>query len=217
MKPRNDIASLLALLVLSTPAAASATVIADLLASPFGTSSTAPNVVYKTETASLFIDPASTTWMALSIGTDLRTNLPNLSGVPTIQSPQMNDAILLTATLGASTSAQIVLDDNDSFNRRLGNQAIFYGFFPSVGSFNSSSTATYAGLPETGALTSFFDANGAGVYTFDLSFLNRFGPEAGHSTVYLLRDVTSSPAPEPGSLALLGASLAAAALIRRRR
>jgi MYXO-CTERM domain-containing protein len=207
---------------MACPHLASGAILADLIDTPFSTTSAAPNSVYDSATLTIFLDPANTNWMALSIGTALRTDLPNLSGIPTIQSAQSDDAIRITATIGSATSSQITIEDNDAFNLRVGNQAIFFGSFSSVGSFNGFTTATYAGLPETGALTSFFNAQGAGTYTLSVSFFNRFTNNAGHVNVYLLRDVNQPPTgevPEPGSLTIWGAGALAAALgaCRRRR
>lgn len=206
---RRPIALLAALTAL--PAVSAAAIVADLLHAPFSTTAAGANAPYKIVNIPMFIDPASTTWMALSIGTQLRSDLPNLSGIPTIQSPQMNDMIRLTASLGGQSSAAILLDDNDAFNLRVGNQAIFYGFFSSVGSFNGFTTATYGGRSETGALTAFFDAQGAGTYNLKIELMNRFGPEAGNSNVYLLRDVV---VPEPAAAAF---AVALGVLRRRRR
>jgi len=143
--------------------------------------------------------------MALSIGTALRTDLPNLAGIPTIQSTQMDDAILLTASIGSFTSSTITLDNNGAFNERIGNQAIFYGYFNSVGSFNGFTIGTYGAQAETGALTSFFDAHGAGTYSLNVQYVNKYTSSAGHGNVFLLRDINPTrEVPEPASIALFG-------------
>ena len=186
---------------------ASGAIMANLIDTPFSTSSAAANSVYDSATLTIFLDPANTNWMALSIGTALTTGLPNLSGIPSIQSAQSDDAIQITANKGSTTSSQITIEDNDAFNQRVGNQAVFFESFSSVGSFNGFTTATYGGQAESGALTTFFNSQGAGTYTLTVSFFNRFSNTAGHSNVYLLRDVNQPPTgevPEPTSLTLWG-------------
>lgn len=200
---------------------ASALVVSDFIDSPYSTSYAPTYSVYDTATIDVYIDPASTNWLALSIVNDLRTNLPNLSGIPTIQSTQMDDAIYLTAAFGNNISTRILLDDNDSQNRRIGNQAVFYGYFDSVGSFNGFTTSTYGAQAETGALTSFFDTYGAGTYTLTLQYYNKYSGTAGHSNVYLLRDIDDAPAPdpvpEPATLILFGIGMMGIPAFRRKR
>ena len=200
-------------LVALFPAQSRATVIADLIDTPFSTTS-AGSGIYDSASINVFIDPANTIWMALSIITTLSSTLPNLSGIPTIQSTQMDDEIRLDVSFGANSTSTI-LDRNDGFNLYIGNQAIFYGSFPSVGRFNGFTTATFSGVAETGTLDSFFNTHGAGTYQFTANSINVFASTAGHSNIYLLRDVVQVP--EPSTLAIFGLGLVGLGFMRRRR
>lgn len=200
------------------PVQGHAVVISDLIDTGTGpVSPVAVGATYDSASITVFIDPAATNWMALSIGTNLTSGLPNLAGIPSIQSPQMNDRIQLTVSFGASTTST-TLDQNDAFNQYIGNQAVFFGSFSSVGRFNGSTTATYLGLPETGALTSFFLSHGAGNYVLTVNSINDFSSDAGHGTIYLLRDVTVPVPLHPSTIAQIsGLGLLGLFVWRRKR
>ena len=174
---------------------------------------------YDSATFDVFLDPANIDWIALSCYPDLRTTLPNLTGIPTIQSTQMFDNIRLTVSVGANTSPMITLDDNDGYNHPIGNQAVFYGYFDSVGRYDGFTASTYGAQPETGELTSFFDTHGAGTYHFYVSFWDKWaGGGVGHLDTYLLRsEIEPQSVPEPSSAMLLAFATVGVCAWRRRK
>ena len=117
------------------------------------------------------------------------------------------------------------MDQNGAFNERVGVQSVIFGSHPSVWAvtsivFSSPPITNSATFAETGALTSFFNANGAGNYLFSLSYRNQFSSAAGHNNVFLLMDVNApSAVPLPAAAPLFATGLGLIGLLgwRRRR
>ena len=182
---------------------------------PFGPYDGTPSI-------NVYIDPSNTNWMAISNSSNLITaGIGSYSGGsysipygspgntnPQINQSGMDDYIVLTASKGIA-SAQATLDNNDGINDRVGNQAVFFGTYPYVRAVDGAFPSIYVDLKsEIGALTSFFNTNGAGTYTLTLNYYNEFTDAAAHGPEYLLMDVnTSTAVPEPTTMLLLGSGL----------
>jgi hypothetical protein len=153
---------------------------------------------YDSSSVELFIDPGAVEWIAISQAEQLedrgtgarREDAPD--GTPDILMAWIDDYMTVQVSKDGVTSELIVLDENDAMGAPIGNQAIVYGYHPSVWHIAGVDWAAdppygiYATAPETGELTEFFDENGPGTYTFELSFVNVHTDRAGHGVVYLL-------------------------------
>lgn len=73
-----------------------------------------------------------------------------------------------------------------------GNQAVKYGFHPSVWyvsriDWSADPVLSYTTTgPETGEMTPFIDSQGAGTYTFEVTFHNQWTGRVSHGPIYLL-------------------------------
>jgi hypothetical protein len=153
---------------------------------------------YDSSTVELFIDPDAVEWIALSEAAELVDKgtgaraADGPDGTPDVLRAFVDDYLIVQVSKDGVTSEPIVLEENDAMGTALGNQAIIYGYHPSVW-YNASvdwgadpPAGIYATGPETGELTEFFDENGPGTYTFELTFVNVHTDRAGHPVVYLL-------------------------------
>lgn len=190
----------LALVLLLSHGMSSAAVTQVRVAGSGNFPSTPADSLYDTATVTVNIDPAVTSWIALSYNDnlyDLATGdngsiLPD--GFPDLNQLGVDDYVTVTVSKGTNVSTTITLDDNDAYNCRIGNQAVISGSYPSVRAVNCVDWSKNPAVvhsdtsPETGQLTDFFAANGKGDYTFRVDFWNKYLGGAAHGSVWLLMD-----------------------------
>lgn len=151
---------------------------------------------YDSASFTVFIDPARTDWVAFS-GADQLVDEPHgpderaPDGVVDIVFPDIDDYLVVTATVNG-VSASTIIHDRDAMGTPIGEQSVVYGFFPSVWyvshidwSTTPPTSSTVTG-PETGVLTEFMDSQGAGDYTFDVIYWNKWTDRVAHGPLYLL-------------------------------
>ncbi len=155
------------------------------------------NAPYDGATFTVDLDPSAVSWIAFS-GVDAPVDQP--AGVGSDRSPDgildivfadVDDFLFVEVWKdGASTSA--ILHGNDAMGTPGGNQAVIYGYHPSVWfvsnidwSTNPATSSTTTG-PETGELTAFFDEQGAGSYEISVSYMNVYTDRVSHGDLYLI-------------------------------
>jgi len=153
---------------------------------------------YDTVTFTVDLDPAALTWIALS-GAEAPLDQPagvggdrSPDGALDIMFPDVDD-LLSVEIAKDGESISILLHDNDPVGTPIGNQAVIYGYHPSVWhvsnidwSANPPITSTVTN-PETGELTAFFDEfGGAGSYQFTVTYVNLYTDMVAHGDLYLI-------------------------------
>lgn len=155
------------------------------------------NAPYDGATFTVDLDPSAVSWIALS-GIDSSVDQP--AGVGSDRSPDgiqdivfadVDDFLFVEVWKdGASTSA--ILHGNDAMGTPGGNQAVIYGYHPSVWFVSNidwstdPATSTTTTGPETGELTAFFDEQGAGTYEISVSYMNVYTDRVSHGDLYLI-------------------------------
>jgi hypothetical protein len=155
------------------------------------------NASYDGATFTVDLDPSHVSWIAFS-GVDAPVDQP--AGVGSDRSPDgiMDivfadvDDFLFVEVWKDGASASAILHGNDAMGTPGGNQAVIYGYHPSVWfvsnidwSTNPATSTTTTG-PETGELTAFFDEQGAGTYEISVSYMNMYTDRVSHGDLYLI-------------------------------
>jgi hypothetical protein len=156
---------------------------------------------YDGASLSVELDPAAYDWIAFSgapsiqdVGTGAVERIPD--GIPDLVFPNVDDYMVIVVAKDGVTSDPIIIHDRDAFGTPIGNQAVISGTHPSVWlvsriDWSTDPVTSYTDtVVETGVLTEFFAANGAGTYTFDVKFVNKWTGAVAHGPVYLLAGVT---------------------------
>ncbi|MEA2024650.1 MAG: DUF6777 domain-containing protein [Actinomycetota bacterium] len=153
---------------------------------------------YDTVTFTVDLDPAALSWIALS-GAEAPLDQPagvgsdrTPDGILDIMFPDVDDLLSIEIAKDGE-SITVVLHDNDASGTPIGNQAVIYGYHPSVWhvsnidwSTNPPITSTVTN-PETGELTAFFDEyGGAGSYQFTVTYVNLYTDMVAHGDLYLI-------------------------------
>jgi hypothetical protein len=152
---------------------------------------------YDTATFRVDLDPDELSWMAFSQFEDLvdqpmgeRERQPD--GVLDIVFPDVDDFLVIVATKDGVDSGPYVLHDRDAVGTPIGSQAVLYGFHPSVWyvsriDWSADPVLSYTTTgPETGEMTSFIDSQGAGTYTFEVTFYNQWTDMVAHGSLFFL-------------------------------
>jgi hypothetical protein len=152
---------------------------------------------YDTATFTVELDPETLTWMAFSGFDDLvdqpmgeRDRQPD--GVLDVVFPDVDDFLVIVATKDGVDSGPYVIHDRDAVGTPIGNQAVIYGYHPSVWyvskiDWSADPVLSYTTTgPETGEMTSFIDSQGAGTYTFEVTFYNKWTDRVAHGALYFL-------------------------------
>ncbi len=152
---------------------------------------------YDSASFTVELDPAELDWIAFSgspelvdLGVGGAEKSPD--GTPDLVFPDVDDFLVVEFTKDGVSSGPYVLHDRDAMGTPIGNQAVIYGTHPSVWYVSRidwaadpivSHTATG---PETGEMTSFLDAQGAGTYRVDVTFYNMWTEMVAHGELYLI-------------------------------
>lgn len=152
---------------------------------------------YDSASFTVYIDPAETDWIAFS-GADHLVDQPAggadaaPDGVLDILFPDVDDFLVIVATVNGVDSGPYVIHDRDAAGTPIGDQAVIYGYHPSVWSVSridwstDPATSYTATGPEEGDMTSFIDAQGAGEYHFEVTFYNQWTSWVAHGPLFLL-------------------------------
>jgi hypothetical protein len=143
------------------------------------------------------LDPAVLSWIALS-GSGAPVDQPagvgsdrSADGVADILFADVDDLLFVEVTKDGD-EASALIHDNDAMGTPTGNQAVIYGYHPSVWFVShidwttDPPTPTATTGPETGELTAFFDEHGAGTYEFTVTYVNLFTDRVSHGELYLI-------------------------------
>ncbi len=152
---------------------------------------------YDSVTFTVDLDPDGLSWMAFSGFEDLvdqpmgeRDRQPD--GVLDVVFPDVDDFLVIVATKDGVDSGPYVLHDRDAVGTPIGNQAVIYGYHPSVWyvsriDWSADPVLSYTTTgPETGEMTSFIDSQGAGTYTFEVTFYNQWTGMVAHGPLFFL-------------------------------
>ena len=185
-------------------------VVAVSVAEPFpATAGIDIDAPYDSASFTVFIDPATTDWIAFS-GAEQLVDRPvgvrgswQPDGILDIEFPNVDDYLVVTATING-VSASDAIHERDAVGTPIGEQSVIYGYYPSVWyvshidwSTDPPTDSTATG-PETGVLTEFIDSQGAGEYRFEVIFWNIWSDRVAHGPLYLLvgsGNSVSAPAP----------------------
>ena len=152
---------------------------------------------YDTATFTVDLDPSALSWIAFSgaeapldqmegVGSDLSND-----GTIDIMFPDVDDLLFVEVST-AGGSASVFIHDNDAFGTPIGNQAVIYGYHPSVWHVSNIDWSTDPPItstvtnPETGELTAFFDGLGAGTYEFTVTYVNLYTDMVAHGDLFLI-------------------------------
>lgn len=152
---------------------------------------------YDSATFTVELDPAKLTWMAFSQFDELvdqpmgeRDRQPD--GILDVVFPDVDDFLVIVATKDGVDSGPYFLHDRDAVGTPIGNQAVIYGYHPSVWyvsriDWSADPVLSYTTTsPETGDMTSFINSQGAGTYKFEVTFINRWTDRVAHGPVFFL-------------------------------
>ena len=178
----------------------------------------ASGLQYAWNSVSLYIDPASTNWIAWSdsFGTPPGTADPYACPPGSCIGRHgfgTDDFIRMTIT-GPTGALTLDIDHNDAYGNYTGPQMILFGTAaaaPDVYRRGLYGPTHY--INEGGAFNALFVS--PGTYTFDFSFRNMYPYSNGHTNIFLLVDV--APVPEPSTAMLLLAGLGLLGFAARRR
>jgi hypothetical protein len=185
-----------------TAGAATGVLVEVLVAEEFPvTQGIALDATYDDVSFSVEFDPAAYDWIAFSgapsiqdVGTGAVERVPD--GIPDLVFPNVDDYMVIVVGKDGVTSDPIVIHDRDAYGTPIGNQAVIAGTHPSVWlvsriDWSTDPVISYTDtVVETGVLTEFFAANGAGTYSFEVEFVNKWTGAVAHGPVYLLAGVT---------------------------
>jgi hypothetical protein len=170
---------------------------------------------YSTASATFFVDPATTDWLAWNRFPDLRAVSNTSPGQLFLgtYTPEVDDYFNLTVTNPLGQKLTVAMDQNGTLGQPMGQQSVIFGTAaaaPDVLRGDNFGTPSF--FNEAGAFNSIFTTPGN--YRFDFSFQN-IGGEANYPDVYLLAHTV----PEPGTIlsGAIGALLVGFAAIRTRR
>ncbi len=165
------------------------------------TDGVALEAAYDSASFTVDLDPAGLDWIAFSGspelvdlgvgGAEKRTD-----GTLDLMFPDVDDFLVVEFTKDGVPSGPYVLHDRDAMGTPIGNQAVIYGTHPSVWYVSRIEWATdpivshTATGPETGEMTSFIDAQGAGTYQVDVTFYNMWTEWVAHGELYLIAGTT---------------------------
>jgi hypothetical protein len=173
---------------------------------------------YLNTSISVYIDPSITNWIAWHDHV-----APDFIGTREYVGDHDNwlgtdDYFYLTISKsGGATSSRLRMDYNSGMGTASGTQAVIYGSAadaPDVHRSNLYGQHLY--LDEAGLFTSFFDAQGAGMYNFNFQFYDGYSGSYGIPDMYLLVDEVAVPLPGAVLLGALGLGVTGLRLRRRR-
>ncbi|MCP4607278.1 MAG: hypothetical protein GY845_01000 [Planctomycetes bacterium] len=164
---------------------------------------------YLNTSLSVYVDPSITNWIAWHD----QTTPDLIGGVEYVGDNSWlgtDDYFYLTITKsGGGSSGAILMDYNSSMGTASGPQAVMYGTAADAPNVHRSDLyGVHKYFDEAGPFTSFFDAQGAGNYTFNFAFWDGYSGSYGIPDMYLLVDAAVVPVPGAVLLGMLGLGVA---------